>query len=60
MLCDAKVKYGSESAAASVFDVDEEEAAEVVVVGDRGGAGLPTAPDCEDEGACLGACWRRN
>lgn len=62
ILCDAKVKYGRESAAASVFDVEEEEAAEdwFVVVGDRGVFELPTAPDVDGEDACLGACWRRN
>jgi hypothetical protein len=47
ILWDAKVRYGRERAAASVLDVDEEDADEggFVVVGDAGTAWLPTAPD---------------
>jgi hypothetical protein len=46
-LWEAKVKYGSESAAANVLEVEEDEAEECVfiVVGDAGTPELPTAPD---------------
>ncbi len=62
MLCEAKVKYGRERAAASVLDVvaDEAEDGWFVVVGDPGTADDPTAPDILFEGPCLGTCWRRS
>ncbi len=62
MLCEAKVKYGRERAAASVLDVVAEEAEEggCVLVGDVGVAPPPTAPDTLCDAACLGVCWRRN
>jgi len=63
MLCEAKVRYGRERAAARVLDVVAEEAEEggFVVVGDIGVvAWAPTEPDMLGEGPCLGACWRRS
>jgi len=62
MLCEAKVKYGRERAAASVLDVVAEDAEEggCVLVGEVGVAAPPTDPDTLWEEPCLGACWRRN
>ena len=62
MLCEAKVRYGKESAAARVLDVvaDEAEDGGFVAVGDPGIAGPPTTPDILVEEPCLGVCCRRN
>jgi len=55
MLCDAKVRYGRERAAAKVFDVVEEEEGE-------GGSSVdpPPGPETLFDEPCLGACCRRN
>lgn len=62
ILCEAKVKYGRERAAARVLDVVEEDAEDggFVVVGDPGIADPPTAPDTPCDDPFLGVCCRRN
>lgn len=59
-MCEANVRYGRESAAASVLEVEEDaDEGGFVVVGDAGTPKLPTAPGilCDP---FLGACWRRS
>ncbi len=62
ILWEAKVRYGRERAAASVFDVEEDEADEggFVVMGDADTPELPTAPEALCDDPFLGACWRRS
>ena len=58
MLCEAKVRYGRERAAASVLEVVAEEAEDggLVDVGEPGVAGPPTTPGKLDEEPFLGVC----
>jgi len=62
ILCEAKVKYGRESAAAKVLEVvaDEAEHGWFVVVGDPSIVEPPAAPGILCDEPCLGACCRLN